>query len=100
MDSLVHAHPAVLRNARLLKRPWRKDIDWTRGMQRGLVLQVVNVSEAQMDRALRTFDTVVRGADAIGWHFESSPHHARDRSRSRDLAALRTARALGFVQPH
>jgi hypothetical protein len=63
----------VLRTARLLKRPWRKDITWPRGTRRGPVLRVKDVSEAQQDRALRVLSGVLRAAEELGWHFIAPP---------------------------
>jgi len=58
----VSAHPAVLRTAQSVKRPWRKEITFPRGTRHGPVLFVDDVSEAQQDRALTVFDGLLRAA--------------------------------------
>ena len=83
LDKLTSAHPAVLRTAQLLKRPWRKDITFPRGTRRGPVLSVADVSEAQQDRALTVLDAVLRAAARLGWLFEAPPD-TRPRQRSHE----------------
>ena len=73
LDTLLHAHPAVLRTAVNLKHLKSRDITWPRGTRSGPILQVTNVSEAQLDRALRVLDAVLRASDAMGWHFTAPP---------------------------
>ena len=73
LDSLLQAHPAVLRTAVHLKHLKSRDIAWPRGTRSGPILQVTNVSDGQMDRALRVLDAVLRASAALGWHFTAPP---------------------------
>ena len=69
LDTLLQAHPAVLRTAVHLKHLTSRDITWPRGTRSGPLLTVTNVSDAQIDRALRVLDAVLRASAALGWHF-------------------------------
>ena len=80
LDSLLQAHPAVLRTAVHLKHLKSRDIAWPRGTRSGPILQVTNVSDAQMDRALRVLDAVLRASAALGWHFTAPPPKSRPRT--------------------
>ena len=73
LDTLLQAHPAVLRTAVKLKHLQSRDFTWPRGTRSGPILQVTNVSDTQLDRALRVLDAVLRGADAMGWHLTAPP---------------------------
>ena len=73
LDTLLSAHPVVLRTAVHLKHLKSRDITWPRGTRSGPILQVMNVSDAQLDRALRVLDAVLRAADAMGWHVTAPP---------------------------
>ena len=70
---LTAAHPAVLRTAVHLKHLKQKDITWPRGTRSGPILEMTNVSEPQLDRALRVLDTVLRATETLGWPFEPPP---------------------------
>jgi hypothetical protein len=63
----------VLRTAVGLKRLKSRDLTWPRGTRSGPLLDVTRVSAAQQDRALRVLDTVLRGAESLGWPFEAPP---------------------------
>jgi len=63
----------VLRTAVHFKHLKSRDIAWPRGTRSGPILQVTNVSDGQMDRALRVLDAVLRASDAMGWHFTAPP---------------------------
>ena len=73
LDTLLHAHPAVLRTAVQLKHLKSRDITWPRGTRSGPILTVTNVSDAQMARALRVLDAVLRASAALGWPFTAPP---------------------------
>jgi len=73
VDTLLHAHPAVLRTAVRLKHLKSSDITWPRGTRSGPILTVNNVSDSQIDRALRVLDTALRACDAMNWRFEAPP---------------------------
>ena len=73
LDTLLQAHPAVLRTAVKLNHLKSRDFTWPRGTRSGPTLQVANVSDTQIDRALRVLDAVLRGADAMGWHLTAPP---------------------------
>ena len=69
LGNLIDAHPAVLRTAVHLKHLKSRDITWPRGTRAGPILPVSNVSDAQIDRALRVLGAVLRASAALGWHF-------------------------------
>lgn len=83
LESLLLAHPAVLRTAVRLKRLKSRDIAWPRGARVGPILQVTNVSDAQIDRAPRVLDAVLRACEAMGWYFESPPRKEEPPGRAR-----------------
>ena len=86
LDSLLQAHPAVLRTAVKLKHLKSGDITWPRGTRSGPILTVTNVSDAQIERALRVLDAVLCACDAMNWRFEcSTAKRAADVPRSRHL---------------
>jgi hypothetical protein len=85
LATLVSAHPAVLRTAQLLKRPWRREITFPRGIRHGPLLFVDDVSDAQQDRALSVLDAVLRAAEGLGWRFDAPPD---TRPQQRSHAAL------------
>ena len=70
---LTAAHPAVLRTAVHLKHLKSRDLTWPRGTRSGPIIEVRNVSEAQQERALKVLDALLRGAESLGWPFESPP---------------------------
>jgi hypothetical protein len=70
---LTAAHPAVLRTAVHLKHLKSRDLTWPRGTRSGPIIEVRNISEAQQERALKVLDALLRGAESLGWPFESPP---------------------------
>ena len=73
LDTLFQAHPAVLRTAVKLNHLKSREFTWPRGTRSGPILQVANVSDTQIDRALRVLDAVLRGAEAMGWRLKAPP---------------------------
>lgn len=63
---------AAKRTAAVLKRPWRREITWTRGEKTGPVLRI-ETSDLVVDRALRLADQILLRANMVSWAFQAPP---------------------------
>jgi hypothetical protein len=66
------ASPSVKRTAVLLKRPWRREITWSRGDKSGPVTRI-ETSSLVADRALRLADQLLVSASMVDWQFQAPP---------------------------
>ena len=94
---LTAAHPAVLRTAVHLKHLKSRDLTWPRGTRSGPIVEVRNVSEAQQDRALKLLDALLRGAESLGWSFESPPPTEPDSRRTAWNPPTRPTTVVGHL---
>jgi hypothetical protein len=78
IEDLRLASPVVKRTALRLKRPWRKEIRWSRGERNGPVM-AIDVPDVCADRALRLSEQVIAGAASIGWPFKAPPKQEESR---------------------
>lgn len=85
VSGLECAAPPIQRLARLHKVMLAKDMVWTRQADRKGPIVEIQVSEDQTKRALLIADTVLRGAESLGWSFEAvKPKDAGYRQRSEE----------------
>jgi hypothetical protein len=80
IEDLRLASPVVKRTALRLKRPWRKEIRWSRGERNGPVI-AIDVPDVCADRALRLSEQIIAGAASIGWAFKAPPKEEESRAR-------------------
>ena len=92
---LTAAHPAVLRTAVHLKHLKSRDLTWPRGTRSGPIIEVRNISEAQQERALKVLDALLRGAESLGWPFESPPRAEPEPRRNAWTPSTRPTAVVG-----
>lgn len=84
---LVKASAAIRRTAVELKRKWRAEIVWNRGEKSGPLVQIY-VSDLVADRALRLAESLLVGAETIGWRFQRIPAPKEEDNRYRRYAQV------------
>jgi hypothetical protein len=100
IDDLRSASAVIRRTAAHLKRPWCREVSWSRGERTGTTMQI-EVADSSADRALRIGEQILVAASRLGWAFESISGSTQSQSSSRhhfrptQLPAMRT---LGSFQ--